>query len=1100
MQMARREVRRSWIPIFLVALLLVAAAVGGAAPVAHAAGSTVGNVSLGDFNSGTDGWTAFDGVEFDPNHLAQFSFEQDTTATEGGNDSGRLTGNFSQGGQYVGIQKTLSQLNLNQLSFWVQAPGASDVVLRLVDATGQTHQQTLALSGSGWQKLTVTDFTAGTYYGGADDGVWHGPATGISLILDKQYMANPSQPTSMWFADIEGQEPTPPVTIKQVKLGNVFENGAPARFTIATPYDGISWYVDDDAGARVAQGQTAVPGPSVPLTIRLRERGYFTLHVTALNQGQSAGTAETSFALLSGSGQADLSGSPFGVSTHFGEAWDPASIPLIDEAGIGNTRDELYWSNIETQAGVYTYPAQYDTYMSSLQRHGLTPLIIADYGNPLYDGGNAPTSVAGRQAYASYIVHLLQHYPQLHEIEIWNEYNIGSGGSDSSPADYFAMLQVAYAAIKAVRPDVTVVGAVTSGVPLTWLAQLFQLGGLKYMDAVSIHPYAYPSPPEGLDSEVGQVESLIKQNNGGKPMPVWITEDGWPTNTGSGGVDESTQAQYLVRAAVLALAGGASRFFWYDFMNDGTDPTDNEDNFGIIRNADDPMGAYTPKPAYVAYAVLARELAGAQLVGEEPQSDSDLYSVRFNRGGTPVRVLWSADGSKDLTIASSSPLTVVDSMGNQRTLEPRDGDVYLTVSGSPLYLIGPATAISEGARIGVSLPATMTPADTSLPATLTLDNTGIAHATPATFTIAGHRYHLTALPGQRATETVQVPTPAIEQGTDTLSTTVTLAGHPAGWLSSQIDLTDQALSVSQVITHITSTSPPQGSLLVTVRNNQAASPLTLSQVSWTVGSSSGSVPVTQQVAPNATAQVTVPVGQVTFEAISPANVTAQAGGGVSANWQGQAVFSPLIERSLGSDWSPSQVASDPSVSVPEDGQWVSLIPSQPYGGASDLSGQLWFNWDSQALYVTAVVHDSTFYQPYTGDQIWDGDSIQFSVAPGAPAASSPSYQYGMALTPDGPQIYCWDAPAGVATGPVTNAQLHITRDASTGDTTYLLALPWQDLTPVTASVGTIMSLSFLINDNNGNGRKGWMQWGSGIGFGQDPSQFNQVQLLGPPTS
>ena len=40
-----------------------------------------------------------------------------------------------------------------------------------------------------------------------------------------------------------------------------------------------------------------------------------------------------------------------------------------------------------------------------------------------------------------------------------------------------------------------------------------------------------------------------------------------------------------------------------------------------------------------------------------------------------------------------------------------------------------------------------------------------------------------------------------------------------------------------------------------------------------------------------------------------------------------------------------------------------------------------------------------------------------------------------------------------------------------------------------------LTFSMLINDNDGAGRKGWMEYGSGIGSRKDVSLFSSLQLV-----
>ena len=96
------------------------------------------------------------------------------------------------------------------------------------------------------------------------------------------------------------------------------------------------------------------------------------------------------------------------------------------------------------------------------------------------------------------------------------------------------------------------IGGVLAGVDLEFLQVLFAKGGLQYMDALSIHPYCYPQSPEAgnLLGRLDQVRNLMDQ--GGKRLPIWVTEIGWPTHQGDGrGVDEETQAAYLARMYTL---------------------------------------------------------------------------------------------------------------------------------------------------------------------------------------------------------------------------------------------------------------------------------------------------------------------------------------------------------------------------------------------------------------------------------------------------------------------------------------------------------------------------------------------------------------------
>jgi len=205
----------------------------------------------------------------------------------------------------------------------------------------------------------------------------------------------------------------------------------------------------------------------------------------------------------------------------------------------------------------------------------------------------------------------------------------------------------------------------------------------------------------------------------------------------------------------------------------------------------------------------------------------------------------------------------------------------------------------------------------------------------------------------------------------------------------------------------------------------------------------------------------------------------------------------VVQKDLGSSWSLSDVQDGPSVDL---GSWEAVGSSQPPAG---LGGKVWFDWDSTNLYVTADITDNNFSEPATGSNIWQGDSLQVAVTSGVPGSSATvstsstegHYEYGAALTPQGAQVYRWWAPTGQATGPVTDAAVHVTRDDATNTTLYELALPWSDLTSVQPVAGSVFSISVLLNDANNGVREGFLQWGGGIGSSKDVAQFNMAQLM-----
>jgi hypothetical protein len=185
----------------LVALCSALAA--GEAPKPGAAVAET-RVSLDDFEADPQGWKFIGGQEFPG---AKGSLERDTDAAHAGKASYRLRADFSGGGAYVGCWRDLAALavrDLKEIRLWIKSSNVAAFGVRINDASGQCHQKKaipLAKTGE-WQEvvLKVQDIVGDEHWGGANDGQWHGPATGFGLNISKGDVADAAKGT-LWLDD-----------------------------------------------------------------------------------------------------------------------------------------------------------------------------------------------------------------------------------------------------------------------------------------------------------------------------------------------------------------------------------------------------------------------------------------------------------------------------------------------------------------------------------------------------------------------------------------------------------------------------------------------------------------------------------------------------------------------------------------------------------------------------------------------------------------------------------------------------------------------------------------------------------------------------------
>lgn len=877
-------------------------------------------------------------------------------------------------------------------------------------------------------------------------------------------------------------------------LGNVFVTGSPPKidFTAATGAK-VEYRVFDAGNNHVTRGISPNNDGAGTIQTGTLPAGYYRVQVTAALEGQLSAPAETTLAVVGP--HADHASSPFAAAVSHRQL--PAgSAPLATLAGDSHYRPSLTWTGLETSPGVYTFPQAWQQQTIEARDAGLKPMPICAYTNPFYDGNATPYTDGGRAAFAQYCVEHLQGYADLGNpapaVEVYNEFNAGFGDRGDGPADskpeyYYPLLKATYEAVKAASPDTLVVGPATSWPDLGWLETLFALGALEYMDVVSIH---YPGdPPEAAIANLTAVDALVREYNDGQSKPIWVSEWGWSSRTGS--VDEHTQAAYAARSGVIGLAHGVEMNFWYDFNNDGLDPADHESNFGLLRNAADPRGALTPKPAYASHATMSRLLTGTEYDGAAQVTD-DVTAYRFTQGDDTITALWSTAGPKTVSVATQHPVKAVEMTGQSHTLTPHRGRVEVTVTGDPVYVIGTTGGYEVGPEAQFALTAPVTTlAGQNITLTLDVDKQGPAMDLALTI---NERTVPVQIPA--GAQTAAIPITIRDTGvlgTRLVEGVVTSNGTPLARLSAAVEVVSTPLGLTA--SHVLS----DGSDVLAVKiTNPVATEQTLGDLTWSVGGNSGTESFDQQLPPGESVVVELPATALAAPGSHPWSVSLAVADRPAITANGTLVLPDpasvraLPQQTIAIDGVADDLSAFTPIDVDAEGE-IKLITG--WGGSADLGGDAWWTWDEDNLYLTAVITDDVQAQPGQNDTIWTGDSIQFGAVAGTPGENMTQYyEYGIALTGQGPQVFRWNGGGGLLpNGPVPTVDLEVTRDETTGSTLYEMAMPWSELAPFRAS-DRLLSLTFLVNDNDGTTRRGWIEWGSGIGMGKDPAKFLSTRL------
>jgi hypothetical protein len=164
-------------------------------------------------------------------------------------------------------------------------------------------------------------------------------------------------------------------------------------------------------------------------------------------------------------------------------------------------------------------------------------------------------------------------------------------------------------------------------------------------------------------------------------------------------------------------------------------------------------------------------------------------------------------------------------------------------------------------------------------------------------------------------------------------------------------------------------------------------------------------------------------------------------------------------------------------------------PEMRWAGRADLSVDARLSYDAEALYLDAWATDDRHAQPRQGARLWEGDSLQVAVQgpPGAPRV----LELAIGLTDAGREdgwVFSAIPGGAVAAGALDRAQAPYKVERAGGRTIYALRLPWEAM-KLEGPPREPLRLSFLVNDDDGAGRKQWVELSPGIGGEKDPALF-----------
>jgi Big-like domain-containing protein len=293
--------------------------------------------------------------------------------------------------------------------------------------------------------------------------------------------------------------------------------------------------------------------------------------------------------------RADDVAATMGIGTHFSYndllpyASNAAkTIQLIKDSGFRFVRDGL---NVNGPPPTVDY--RWTTF-KSLNSAGIKMVLVTQ---PQYLGNNkfdtAPYTQQGNIDFAVATLGTSGILAFEGPNEVDNNYTNWGGSTTGFGAVAMQFQTALYNRVKAVAPSIKVLGfTVTSQFGASHSPDLSAV-----MDGQAIHPYPNAQlPANAIPGEKAFFGQYMNKAN----KPYWITETGYHTavngtvNMYQPGVSEAAQAKYTPRVYLMSVLNNIAYTSIYEFIDEHSDLTNAEMNYGLVRNDG------TPKPAYTA--------------------------------------------------------------------------------------------------------------------------------------------------------------------------------------------------------------------------------------------------------------------------------------------------------------------------------------------------------------------------------------------------------------------------------------------------------------------------------------------------------------------
>jgi hypothetical protein len=370
---------------------------------------------------------------------------------------------------------------------------------------------------------------------------------------------------------------------------------------------------------------------------------------------------------------------------------DEHSLDLARDAGFQFVRMDLLWRNVERR-GRFRFFA-YDLLLRDLEARGMGVLWILDYGHPDH-GGEVPRTTDDIAAFSRFAEAAATHYRGRNvRYEVWNEPNNPQFWPPSpNPTEYAALLRQTLTAMRRADPSAIISSGGISYLDLSYARRALDRSLAPMLNAISVHPYPRDRP-ESIVPGYAALRGWVAEEMG-ETMEIWDSEWGYSSTqslansgpNGHGDRQRYRQANLAVREILTMWSLGFSLGVWYDLRDDGGDPANPDQNYGLL----DSNGR--EKPALQAIRSLLNSAKTRKFAGMVPQPPPGVHAMRLDGASDELFIAWTEipEQRERIECDRTDLISATDMMGRELTTKSRPNHhLRITISedGGPVYLL-----------------------------------------------------------------------------------------------------------------------------------------------------------------------------------------------------------------------------------------------------------------------------------------------------------------------------------------------------------------------------------------------------------------------------